>query len=169
MDIDVDEITSTSKESLKFDSIIGHIEDIIISEDFQNMQDTFMEKYYKEFDDSEENKFIYTDIFKEYTATIEKCLNDELKKRISDFSMEMFVSTLQAHKNEITGDIFDMLLSFSDFISFKEMFLDYKAEKEGRNMDINDGFVIRSLAPATSSQVRGDGPDNANSVPMTLT
>ena len=27
----------------------------------------------------------------------------------------------------MAGDIFDMLLTFTDFLAFKEMFLDYKA------------------------------------------
>ena len=31
-----------------------------------------MEKYYQEFEDTEENKFIYTDIHKEYVSDKEK-------------------------------------------------------------------------------------------------
>ena len=30
-------------------------------------------------------------------------------------------------KNELEGEIFEMLLTFSDFMTFKEMFLDFKA------------------------------------------
>ena len=33
------------------------------------MQNNFLDKYYMEFEDSEENKFIYTDIHKEYVST----------------------------------------------------------------------------------------------------
>lgn len=33
------------------------------------MQSEFMEKHYSEFEDSEENKFIYTDIFKQYVSS----------------------------------------------------------------------------------------------------
>ena len=165
MDFNVEDTTCRTAKTQKFDAIIGHIEDIIISDRFRGIQDSFMEKYYKEFDDSEENKLVYMDIFKEYTATIEKCLNDELVKRVPDFSMETFVSTLQAHKDEIVGDIFDMLLSFTDFIAFKDMFLDYKAEKEGKNMDLNNGFTVRQLptASGSSGEDRGDGN---NTLPM---
>jgi hypothetical protein len=35
--------------------------------------------------------------------------------------------TFRSRKDQIGGDIFDMLLSFSDFLTFKQMFLDYKA------------------------------------------
>ena len=37
---------------------------------FFEMQSGFMEKYYHEFEDSEENKFIYTDIFKQYVSKL---------------------------------------------------------------------------------------------------
>lgn len=30
-------------------------------------------------------------------------------------------------KNELDGEIFELLLTFSDFLTFKEMILDYKA------------------------------------------
>ena len=40
-------------------------------DDFQQLQQNFLEKYYHEFDDTEENKFVYTDIHKEYVSTLE--------------------------------------------------------------------------------------------------
>lgn len=39
-------------------------------DEFQTLQNNFLEKYYHEFDDSEENKFIYTDIHQEYVSII---------------------------------------------------------------------------------------------------
>jgi len=35
---------------------------------FQNLQSSFLEKHFAEFDDTEENKFIYSDIHKEYVS-----------------------------------------------------------------------------------------------------
>lgn len=35
---------------------------------FQNLQSSFLEKHFDEFDDTEENKFIYSDIHKEYVS-----------------------------------------------------------------------------------------------------
>ena len=35
---------------------------------FTEMQQRFMEKHYHHFEDKEENKFIYTDIFREYVS-----------------------------------------------------------------------------------------------------
>jgi len=61
------------------------------------------------------------------TELIEKHLESELKSRIPGFEMEKFMKMLESHKDEIGEEIFDMLLSFSDFLAFKQMFLDYKA------------------------------------------
>jgi len=40
----------------------------VVEDEFQMLQSNFMDKYYKEFEDTEENKFIYTDIHKEYVS-----------------------------------------------------------------------------------------------------
>ncbi|XP_002737955.2 ADP-ribosylation factor-like protein 2-binding protein [Saccoglossus kowalevskii] len=134
--------SSSSISDTKFDMTIGHIEDIIMDDDFQDMQQNFMEKNYVHFEDTEENKFIYTDIFKEYTDLIEKFIEDKLTARMPGFVMSEFTRQLQTRQNELSGEIFEILLTFSDFISFKEMFIDYKAEKEGRTVDFSSGFVI---------------------------
>ena len=77
---------STNAADVKFDLVIGCIEDIIMGKTFnqnflydniklnfideepkfQELQDQFMEKNYKHFEESDENKLIYTTIHKEY-------------------------------------------------------------------------------------------------------
>ena len=73
-----------------------------------------MEKHYHHFEDVEENKFIYTDIFKEYvsapppptcindcsslslqTELIENHLESELKLRVPGFLMDQFIKSLE--------------------------------------------------------------------------
>lgn len=41
---------------------------MISDDDFQLIQRNFMDKYYQEFDHTEENKLIYTPIFNEYVS-----------------------------------------------------------------------------------------------------
>uniref|UniRef100_A0A0B7AGV8 ADP-ribosylation factor-like protein 2-binding protein n=2 Tax=Arion vulgaris TaxID=1028688 RepID=A0A0B7AGV8_9EUPU len=139
---DEDLETGLSAQDVGFDSVIGHIEDIIMEESFQSIQNGFLEKYYKEFEDTEENKFCYTDIHKEYISTIESYLETELKKRMPDFSMQEFFQNLQARKNELEGEIFEILLTFSDFMAFKEMLIDYRADREGSSVDLSGGLMV---------------------------
>ncbi|XP_069757539.1 ADP-ribosylation factor-like protein 2-binding protein isoform X2 [Narcine bancroftii] len=119
-------LSSSSDVDAEFDAVIGHIEDIIMDEEFQVLQRHFMDKYYLEFENTEENKLSYTQIFQEYVDLLEKYIEKQLIERIPSFNMVTFITSLQQHKDEISGDIFDMLLTFTDFLAFKEMFLDYR-------------------------------------------
>ncbi|KAK2848059.1 hypothetical protein Q7C36_009741 [Tachysurus vachellii] len=155
--IDLDEeefaVSKSSGADALFDTVIGNIEDIIMDDDFQNLQRAFMEKYYLEFEDTEENKLIYTPIFNEYIELLEKYLEQQLIERIPGFNMNDFTHSLNQHREEVSGDIFDMLLTFTDFMAFKEMFLDYRAEREGRGLDLSTGLVVRSLRSSTSTAI----------------
>ncbi|XP_063052122.1 ADP-ribosylation factor-like protein 2-binding protein [Engraulis encrasicolus] len=137
--------SKSSAADAEFDAVIGNIEDIIMEDDFQQLQQNFMEKYYQEFDDTEENKLTYTPIFNEYIELLEKHLEQQLVERMPGFCMSAFTQSLKHHKDEVSGDIFDMLLTFTDFMAFKEMFIDYRAEREGRGLDLSEGLVVRSL------------------------
>ncbi|CAH1780371.1 unnamed protein product [Owenia fusiformis] len=163
MDFQEEELATSSSSiaDTKFDITVGHIEDIIIEDKFQNMQACFMDKYYREFEDTEENKFCYTDIHKEYLELVEKHLDTELNERMPGFSMDEFSKQLISRKQDLEGEVFDMLLTFSDFLAFKEMFLDYKAVKEGDTIDLSSGFTITPLGalgePAATSLRPGSG------------
>lgn len=78
-----------------FFEVIGCIEEIIMREKFQDMQQQFLEKHWKKFDDKEENKLIYTDIFKEYEEGIEKYIQDCLVECLPNFDMIKFEKELQ--------------------------------------------------------------------------
>nr|XP_046149510.1 ADP-ribosylation factor-like protein 2-binding protein isoform X1 [Oncorhynchus gorbuscha] len=163
--VDLDEenfaVSNSSDSDAAFDAVIGSIEDIIMEDDFQHMQQSFMEKHYLEFDDSEENKLTYTPIFNEYIELLEKQLEQQLMERIPGFNMSTFTQLLKQHKDEVSGDIFDMLLTFTDFMTFKEMFIDYRAhpyllclqEREGRGLDLSDGLVVKSLSSTSSKAI----------------
>ncbi|KAI5623969.1 ADP-ribosylation factor-like protein 2-binding protein, partial [Silurus asotus] len=136
---------SSDASDALFDTVIGNIEDIIMDDGFQSIQQSFMEKYYLEFEDTEENKLSYTIIFNEYIELLEKYLEQQLIERVPGFNMNDFTHSLKQHRDEVSGDIFDMLLTFTDFMAFKELFLDYRAEREGRGLDLSAGLLVKSL------------------------
>jgi hypothetical protein len=47
---------------------MSHFYIVFTEDEFQTLQNDFMEKYYLEFEDTEENKFCYTDIHREYVS-----------------------------------------------------------------------------------------------------
>ena len=129
-----------SKEDALFDETIGCIQDIILSSNFLDLQRGFMDEHYHHFEDKEENPLIYTDIFQRYTNLVERYIEKELKSLFPEFVMDQFMKTLESRRSEVPEEILDMLFTFTDFLLFKQMFLDYKAEKEGNGPDM--GFLI---------------------------
>ncbi len=126
-DEDIVVAQSTNPEESKFDQIVGAIEEIIMEEKFQEAQDKFMNANYKHFEDSDENKLIYTTVHNEYISLIEKYLETQLKKKVANFCMDDFMKNLMSRREELEGEIFELLLSFEDFIEFKQMMLSFKA------------------------------------------
>uniref|UniRef100_A0A8D8QIS9 ADP-ribosylation factor-like protein 2-binding protein n=2 Tax=Cacopsylla melanoneura TaxID=428564 RepID=A0A8D8QIS9_9HEMI len=137
-------LSNTEPDEL-FHLIIGCIEDILIDPEFSDLQTKFLEKYWMEFDDVEENKFIYMDIFQEYTQSIETHLEHKLMERIPNFDIHQFINELLSKRNELNGEVFEMLFTLTDFNEFKDMFLDYRARKEGRVQDLSQTLYITSL------------------------
>eukprot|EP01027_Heterolobosea_sp_BB2_P023063 GEZU01034075.1.p1 GENE.GEZU01034075.1~~GEZU01034075.1.p1 ORF type:complete len:166 (+),score=57.41 GEZU01034075.1:90-587(+) len=116
----------------KFDLIVGKLEEILMDEEFSKLQTKFIEENCEPFEDTEENKLIYTDIFNSYTNTIEKYIENKLISDIPGFSMDEFLEMLSERQEEVSGDIWDMLLSFVDFSEFKDLMVSYK---KGRTYD----------------------------------
>lgn len=119
------------------------------------------------FEATEENKLIYMDIFKKYTDTIETYLNDKLAQMVPNFDMEKFVAMLADRKDQIDEPLMDLLLSFSDFESFKEMMLFARAHFVATTPKIKSGKAaalgLKSSAElqAASSGIVGLGADQS--------
>ena len=90
---------------------------------FEAMQSDFSTAHCMKFEASEENKLIYMTLFKEYTDKTEHFINQKLEEAIPGFSMDRFMQQLETRKDEIDETLMDLLLSLSDFDSFKEQML----------------------------------------------
>ncbi|KAJ3655688.1 hypothetical protein Zmor_014809 [Zophobas morio] len=144
-DLDISHYCADDSEKY-FAQVIGCIEDILLDDSFLKLHKSFMENHWKEFEDTEENKLIYTDIFRKYIETIEKYIETQLKKAIPHFNMLEFEYELRKRQNELNGEIFEILSTFTDFMSFKEKFLDYKAMKEGRTADFSKDLFVKKYS-----------------------
>mmetsp|Transcript_6614 Transcript_6614/g.10426 ORF Transcript_6614/g.10426 Transcript_6614/m.10426 type:complete len:196 (+) Transcript_6614:157-744(+) len=120
-----------SDEDNEFDNTVGVLEEIIMDPKFVNLQNNFCRQHCTIFEDTEENKLEYTGIFNEYTDVIEGYLEKRLKKRIPGFELDKFAHMCEKRKDEITGDVFDILLSCGDFSEFKFLMLSHKSAMRG--------------------------------------
>ncbi|XP_075248104.1 ADP-ribosylation factor-like protein 2-binding protein [Convolutriloba macropyga] len=146
--IEEEEVLISNNDSNNFNIIIGCLEEIVMSDAFQSIQKNFMDKYYKQFADSDENKLEYTGIFNEYVSLIEIFIEKELKQDVPDFNMQAFLSDLPSRQDEIDQELFNILLSFTDFVTFKSVVLEYKREQEGTALDFGDMLLVNGQ-PAT--------------------
>ncbi|XP_071572384.1 ADP-ribosylation factor-like protein 2-binding protein [Temnothorax nylanderi] len=136
---------SRSEEDRSFDEVIGHIEDLLLEEDFQALQHKFLEKYWDVFEPVEDNKLVYTDIFNEYNKAVEAYIVDYLKNVMPQFTVDTLLHQLNEKQTELEGEVFEVLSTITDFLAFKEMFLDYRAVKEGKVADLSCGISVTSL------------------------
>lgn len=109
------------------------------------MVNQFMECYYHLFEQGEENKIVYTEIYQKYTNLIETFIVQSLNDKMSYFDMDLFALELENKKSQLDGEIFELLYTLTDFLAFKDMVLDYKAFKEGLYDDLSKDFSITSL------------------------
>ncbi|GIL77984.1 hypothetical protein Vretimale_7379 [Volvox reticuliferus] len=138
-DIDiVDDGSNLSAESRRFDCIVGALEDVLMDPEFEELREGFCRENCQHFEDSDENKLIYTDIFNKYTELVESMIDKKLKQAVPGFSMQEFMSLLESHKDHLMSEVFDLLLSLADFEAFKEVMLSYKRDaSEGPTFEIN--------------------------------
>ncbi|XP_026668901.1 ADP-ribosylation factor-like protein 2-binding protein isoform X2 [Ceratina calcarata] len=132
-------------EDKAFDEIIGHVEDILIEDEFYELQRKFLETYWDVFEPVEENKLIYTDIFNEYSKVVENYIVNHLRRIIPNFNIDKFLEYLNVRQTELDGEVFEMLATLIDFVAFKQLFLDYRAIKEGKYDGLSSGIHITSF------------------------
>ena len=81
---------------------MGTLQEILLDDKFEKLQRTFCQEHCMHFDATEENKLIYTDLFKRYQETVEAFITQRLKEELPDsFAMEAFLKEVTQRKDEI--------------------------------------------------------------------
>eukprot|EP00039_Didymoeca_costata_P030824 m.31587 g.31587 ORF g.31587 m.31587 type:complete len:139 (+) comp8329_c0_seq2:144-560(+) len=87
-----------NKDDEMFDNIVCSLQDIVSSEEFQNIRDNLVREHADLFEDTEENKLEYMVVFKKWSSTIEKHLETKLKQALPTFSLPKFSEMLKYSK-----------------------------------------------------------------------
>mmetsp|Transcript_21588 Transcript_21588/g.37298 ORF Transcript_21588/g.37298 Transcript_21588/m.37298 type:complete len:192 (-) Transcript_21588:61-636(-) len=123
------EHNNSSPEDEEFDTIVSALEEILQDDGFQALLNSFYQDNCDKFEESKENKLEYTVVFDSYTAVVEKALEDRLSAKISGFTMEKLERIVLSKKDELSGEIFDLLCSLGDFMEFKDTMVAHKNAK----------------------------------------
>ena len=136
-------IVNKDSDDYKFDVFAEALQEIVIEEEFEKMQNDFCEKYYKVFEEKDENKLEYTTIFNEYTKKTEEMLETKLKQRVTQYKIDDFYKMLESKKFKMDEQLLDTLLDLCDFNNFKEMMLNYKRSKRNNKNSIQIGINVQ--------------------------
>ncbi len=79
--------------------------------------------------EDEENKLEYTAVFQEWCQLIEAKISERLAPL--GVTLAQLTELLSKHPQASDGEIFEFLLSLSDFSEFRELMLAFKQEKQG--------------------------------------
>ena len=110
-----------------FDKIVFELERIMTGMEFDDLQEAYLTEHCGKFADLEENTLEHMDIFQKYCALIEAFLEAQLAEvGGAGCSMAAFSGMLEGREGAMSGEIFDMLLSMSDFGEFKKLMVAHK-------------------------------------------
>jgi len=60
-------------------------------------------------------------------------------------------TSLRARRKHLEGEVFEMLLTFTDFVAFKELVLDYKAVSSTIKTSLSSSFMFIYIKNSTVS------------------
>jgi ADP-ribosylation factor 2-binding protein len=120
---------SESKEDDEFERIITELENLLFDDKFTTTLNSFYDKNCDIFEDTAENKIEYTKIFQDYTKVVEDIIERNLTSTIPGFKMSRLEALVVSKKDELSGDVFDVLLSMSDFEEFKDLMVSQRHAK----------------------------------------
>jgi len=139
----------TSKADVYFDTVVGHLQDIVMGDEFQTTRDEFINKHKHTFEDKDENKLEYTPIFNDWTKLIEGFLQTSLAAKMEGFKMQDFLKILPKRQTQIEDELFDMLSTLADFQNFKtEMIM---AKKGNAMDDLTNAFTVHCIGTTSSN------------------
>ena len=102
---------------------------MLISDEFQDEVDCFVEKNCDLFEDEEENKMEYQELFLQYGKKVETIIDKSINENLPMCTAAELMALIPERKELIDEEIYDTLLAFTDFNEFKQMMLETKRGK----------------------------------------
>ncbi|GAQ84385.1 hypothetical protein KFL_001870070 [Klebsormidium nitens] len=153
----VDCCMSSSGAEADFDRMVGALEDIITDADFEEAQTSFCAAHCAVFEDSDENKLEYMELFQQYVDVLDGVIAARLAEALPDLPLHDFLHQLSEH-GEAEGDVFDFLMTLCDFQAFKDLMLSYKQQAAGAVPSLQ--LLVQPMPLLTDEDASGDArPD----------
>ncbi|VDO92618.1 unnamed protein product [Soboliphyme baturini] len=124
----------------EYDAAIDVLEQALFSEQFQGFQQRYFDTHCDCFSDCEENKLCYMEIFQDYVNQVEEFIDEKLRQSIKAFDMNRFAMWLENHRQEVQGDLPEIVDCLTDFVCFKTAMLENKKSRHREcNLNVSSG------------------------------
>ncbi|CAG9466029.1 unnamed protein product [Pedinophyceae sp. YPF-701] len=145
----VDEATN------RFDRVVGALEEALLDEAVFQAQEDFSRQHCGLFEEGEENRLEYMDVYAQWNALLERILEERLQGT-GVTMQEVMAAISERGEGELGAEVFDLLLSMADFEAFKALMLDYKEQAKWEGM----GPSVAGMRVHEQEQEDGDArPD----------
>ena len=130
--------------------IFNAISKIVVSPEFNTDSKAFIDSNFAIFDEEDENKHEYKQVYEDYVAIMDRVITARLKNEFgfSDQQVEGFLVSFEQNKQAYTSqnaDAVDTLYSFIDFLHFKNQMIAFKkSTKENADALNQEGFTNKS-------------------------
>ena len=146
----------------EFEMLVAQLEAVMMDPAFNERVGDFMRAHCAEFDEGEENKLCYMQLFEQYTTMLETYIEAELGALAGpDFDMRAFCATLGSRTDAVASLDLDTLGAFGDFEAFKGMML---ACKRGEMLRDEAGGAPFQIVGATM-EVHADEQEDGVEMP----
>ncbi|WIA32645.1 hypothetical protein OEZ86_003446 [Tetradesmus obliquus] len=154
-----DDGSNNSDSTNLWDRIIAALQGMLLDTGFEETHSSFCRQHCHEFEDGDENKLCYTQLFEAYCELLEGSIQRALQAAVPGLSMDEFAAMLGERQEQLGAEVFDLLLSMSDFATFKELMLETRRQQESsaeRQQLLLSGITCSAAPLHTEEQEDGE-------------
>jgi hypothetical protein len=96
------------------------------------------------------------ELFQQFQRDTEKALEEGLVARLSWFDMADFLGLVEERPDELHSDVFDVLMTMSDFEEFADLMASFKDEQEGTGIMQGAMSLTVTSLPALGGELQVD-------------
>jgi len=128
-----------SGDDEEFDLIVFRLQDLIFSDEFEELETEFIDSVMEHFDDGETHTHHQYKAFMDFKKKVETHIDHELKEILPDYNLKRFQELAATRQDQIDEVIIETLTGLDEFDVFKQKVIErkiYKLSMEGKKEEL---------------------------------
>lgn len=115
-----------SPEDVEFDRYVSAIQEVLVSDDFNEAVENFHRTHCNKFVETEENTHEMWTLHKKFKVEIEALLENLIKEQVPEYEQARFEKLCEGREGQLDEAVVDTLLAFDNFQEFKRQGLEVR-------------------------------------------